>query len=202
MSWVRGVGMLALGLLGACAEVVILPDDGGAGSGGGGPPPSTTAACEEACENRNAQCDYVGGSCIDQCLEGASYLAACAAQYEATVRCRATIEWLDKPECDKPQGSCVAEADALLACLYPTGECQPKGYSCVPGEGGTTCTILCGGVSYVSLCSADPSTGKHPLHCTCQIDGEVVGSCQNVSGNGTWLWGFGGCCNTYFAEGP
>ena len=123
-------------------------------------------------------------------------MTPCAAQYEALVRCRATIEWLDKPECTKRENSCAAESDALSACIFPTGECEMP-TECVAGR---ACTTICGGVSYVALCS--PSSGGWPMNCTCQIDGKAVGSCQNVSGNGTNFWGAGGCCNVYFAEGP
>ncbi len=202
MNWGRGLSMLVLGLLSACAEVVIEreDEDGGGGSGGAELFPDITSACEESCENYTAQCDY-GGSCVDQCLEAATHLAPCAAAYESLTRCSATLEWLDEPECTKRRNSCAAEADALFACVYPTGGCELPCESAA-GVDGTSCSVGCGGVSYVSLCSASPDTGKWPMDCTCQIDGETVGSCQNVSGNGTYYWSGGGCCSTYFAEGP
>ena len=59
------------------------------------------------------------------------------------------------------------------------------------------CESVCGGVVYTSACGKVGSGSGFPMDCECQIDGEPVGACQNVTGDGSFSLG---CCSTYFAE--
>ena len=187
---------LAFGAQVGCASDWVDPTEGTGGSG-------TTAdqirgVCEAWCESYTAQCDYAG-SCTDHCLEHAAYLRPCASDYEALVRCETGLTWLDQPNCTETKSgtACEAELGALLDCVYPSGACESQ---CAVGADGAAleCTYLCGGVTYVSTCNPSGSETGFPMECACQIDGERVGGCQNVSAEGSAGLG---CCSSYFAEG-
>lgn len=196
MKLFLGLWVLALGALGCSGELVDPSDEGG---GRGEAADEITAACEDWCESYTSQCDY-SGSCTDHCLEHATYLRPCAAEYETLVRCEAGLEWLDSPSCNAAKGgsACEAELGKLLDCVYPTGACESQ---CTAGEPGAEleCTYLCGEVTYISACNPSGSDGAFPMDCACQIDGEDVGKCQNVTADGSAGLG---CCSSYFAERP
>ncbi|MEZ4311277.1 MAG: hypothetical protein R3F14_24815 [Polyangiaceae bacterium] len=187
---------IALGMLGACGGRVVVDTSGGGGGAGGGDA-AVLSACNKWCEVRTKQCPYVG-SCTDHCLEHASYLGPCESEYEALLLCRADHPSFDPMDCDKYVVTCEAESDALVSCVYPAGPCGSG--ECVVGGPGTAaieCSIACGGVVYTSACGQKGSNSGFPMDCTCQIDGELIGTCQNVTANGSANLG---CCSVYFAE--
>lgn len=155
------------------------------------------SACNEWCEARAAQCGDVD-SCMDHCLERASYLAPCESEYEEVLLCGAAHPPLDPLDCNKPVASCDAERDTLLGCVYPAGPCEPG--ECFAGQAGAPameCNFVCGGVVYTSACGQGGVKSDFPMDCSCQIDGEPVGTCQSVTVNGVTSLG---CCSAYFAE--
>lgn len=136
---------------------------------------------------------------MDHCLERASYLGPCVSEHEALLLCRAADPPVDSEDCDKPLGPCEGELDALLACVYPAGPCE--GGTCSPGQGAGTptlqCDVACAGAVYTWACNKSSKTQGFPMDCVCQIDGEPVGACQNVTGDGSHGLS---CCSVYFAE--
>jgi hypothetical protein len=190
-------GLLAFGLLAACGgEVLLDPSDGAGGSGGGGA--VAEAACTAWCEANAAHCSEVE-PCLAECLERGSYLRPCAAEYEAAIRCRAAHPPLAPDACSTPPAACEAVDDAMLSCVYPAGPCEPG--QCLAGgsaaEPSLQCDFFCGDVVYTSACGQVGSGTDFPKECTCQIDGETVGTCQSVTPVGAVALG---CCSAYFAE--
>jgi hypothetical protein len=188
--------MVALATVCACGGRVAVDASGGeSGSGGvGGTGVADMPACHAWCEVVTQRCDYKG-SCVDDCLEQASYLAPCQAEFEALMLC--DIAGPPVEACFAIPDACDAAADALWACVYPTVPCESTTV-CKAGsndEPSMTCTTVCGGVVYMSACGLERS--GFPMDCICQIDGETVGTCQNVTGNGSARLG---CCAMHFAE--
>jgi hypothetical protein len=195
--------LLALGTVLGCGGRAVVDAgpgaDGGAGDGGaGGADVIELPACAAWCEVQEA-CGYIG-SCMDHCLEKASYLTPCEAEFEAFVACAATRKPLDPPACTEWEGEsdCSDELDALYACVYPTGPCETERHCTLSGPNTfSECTATCGGVVYTSACEHSGLTTPFPMDCACQVDGETVGTCQNVTGDGSV--GFD-CCSEYFAD--
>jgi hypothetical protein len=133
---------------------------------------------------------------MDHCLESASYLGACEPEVAPVLVCNAAHL---APDCAYPIVGCEAELDALKACVYPAGSCGTR--KCFTGKGAGTpvlkCDVVCGGVVYTSACGETGKTKSFPMDCECQIDGEPVGTCQNVTGDGSTGMD---CCSVYFAE--
>ena len=191
-----------LGMMSACGGQAVLEATGEGGAGGeGGISVATLSACTVWCGGPwEEQCQH-DEPCMDRCLETASYLEPCAPEYEVALLCYATAFIPnDPPACDTPPDAtaCETETDALLACVFPAGPCEIG--QCVAGGPSPgpaiVCDRLCGGVVYTSACGQVGSGAGFPMDCECQIDGETVGTCQNVTGNGSAGLG---CCSEYFA---
>lgn len=198
MTWFLRSWFVVLGIVSACGGRAVVEPNGQDGGGGtGGANGVALSACNDWCEVYTERC--VGNeTCRDGCLERASYLSPCESEYEALLQCSTSHPPLDSVDCTKPPVDCETQQNALEACVYPAGPCEPG--ACVTGNGlgapALACDFVCGGVVYTSACGEVGSSGDFPLDCTCQIDGESVGACQSVTSIG--VSGFG-CCSVYFA---
>ena len=194
---------IVLGMVGACGGRVVVDTSGGAGgtgeAGGGGG--VALSRCKDWCEVYTAQCIDME-SCMAECLELASYLDPCESEYEALLLCQTAHPPLEPSDCNKHPVSCDTQLDALKACVYPAGPCDVG--KCIAGSGSASdpgpameFNFVCCGVVYTSACGQAGSNSGFPMDCTCQIDGEPVGTCQSVTGLGVNTLG---CCSAYFAE--
>lgn len=177
------LAMALVALVGCGAGVVVDPSEGAGGGAGGDDP------CPRFCDSPATAC--IGSptkeACLERCEADLLDVGICRDAMAAFYACE-TENRTDPEDCTG--APCKEAIDAVYACVFPAGSCEPGECGNDPGDP-LMCKHSCGGVSYEVECTASSE-----LSCTCRIDGQVVGACTQAP---TILPVVTGCCAGFFA---
>lgn len=196
-----GIGIAACG--GSVSVETTTGGEGGGGSSGTGPSTGVggdeqQAVCAKLCAFGDAfGCDSGGAECVPACVDGfAAIPDECKDEYADLLSCASAS--IPQSGCDVIQ-QCTSEAFAFGACIGGTGPGPGPGPGCdggdcVGSETACSCNGFCNGQAREVDCKAQGDQ----YACTCLLDGEQVGTCNEPLDLGGSCDLQIGCCAAFF----
>ena len=193
------LGALVLSTLVGCGGNVTVETTGGdGGSGGGGntgststSPPEPTAFCSSIC-TQAGQYGCLDGTSVSECTQGClgifDQYPDCGGQIVALYNC--AVQDLANG-CNSGTNACEDEAIAFSDCVSDTPSTCGTDACAIGDDSACYCEGQCNG----SFLQVDCKQDADAVFCSCQIDGQQVGTCNDTSLTCDVL---GGCCSEYF----
>lgn len=194
LSWVGIVALVGVG----CGGVVVFDDGSNSGGAGGsgpgpgpgpGPSPSSSTGVLNVCDtlcSLPGECFGPANECQLNCE--AAFIDGCENQASAYLSCLSQV--VDTTTCEFPQDACLFEGQAYAECTTQN--------SCVTDacEGGGGGACYCSGTCDGSFAEAQCSVIEGGTSCSCYLNGEFYGNCQDFSADSCALET--GCCGELF----
>ncbi len=195
------LGALVISALVGCGGNVTVETTGGGGDGGSGgagstgsstSPPQPAGFCSSIC-SQAAQYGCLDGTSVSECAQGClgifEQYPDCGGQIVALYNC--AVQDLANG-CDGGTDTCEDEAIAFGDCAgnVPPSTCGTGACSI-----GDDSTCYCEGECNGSFLQVDCKQDASGVFCSCQMDGQQVGTCNDTSLTCDVL---GGCCSEYF----
>ena len=196
-------GAVVLFVVGCGGNVVVDGSGGAGGSGGSGGTTSTSSltpstgtsiqpgdycqsACDQLVEHGCLEADGLS-ACIQGCIDVFNEYPQCASEIVAVYDC--VVGSLVGEGCGGSDVDCNSKQFKYEKCIAGPMECVEAG--CASGSGVCSCQGTCEGKELEAICEDGPSG----VQCTCLINGEVVGICEDQELSCAVL---DGCCSDYY----